>query len=162
MDAKTIKTPDTLPWIPPGKPKDESFNKFVHKKGSIASRINAEVIHQENNPFSFKRNICSCRRLPQRRLHWHPLYGTYRRRFWAKCPLHQTQVLLLIPFKDSKGGVFSIWNSTDHFFPRSRKCRGADLRGQGEPARENPADLWGGRECWGFHKYSVIQRDCGL
>ena len=43
MDAKTIKTPDTLPWIPPGKPKDESFNKFVHKKGSIASRINAEV-----------------------------------------------------------------------------------------------------------------------
>ena len=30
---------------------------------------------------------------------------------------------------------------TDHFFPRSRKCRGADLRGQGEPARENPADL---------------------
>ena len=48
MDAKTIKTPDTLPWIPPGKPKDESFNKFVHKKGSIASRINAEVSHQEN------------------------------------------------------------------------------------------------------------------
>ena len=45
MDAKTIKTPDTLPWIPPGKPKDESFNKFVHKKGSIASRINAEVSH---------------------------------------------------------------------------------------------------------------------
>ena len=45
MDAKTVKTPDTLPWIPPGKPKDESFNKFVHKKGSIASRINAEVSH---------------------------------------------------------------------------------------------------------------------
>ena len=57
MDAKTIKTPDTLPWIPPGKPKDESFNKFVHKKGSIASRINAEVIHQENDLYSFKRNI---------------------------------------------------------------------------------------------------------
>ena len=48
MDAKTVKTPDTLPWIPPGKPKDESFNKFVHKKGSIASRINAEVSHQKN------------------------------------------------------------------------------------------------------------------
>ena len=48
MDAKTVKTPDTLPWIPPGKPKDESFNKFVHKKGSIASRINAEVSHKEN------------------------------------------------------------------------------------------------------------------
>ena len=48
MDAKTVKTPDTLPWIPPGKPKDESFNKFVHKKGSIASRINAEVSHQQN------------------------------------------------------------------------------------------------------------------
>ena len=54
MDAKTIKTPDTLPWIPPGKPKDESFNKFVHKKGSIASRINAEVSHQENHTYSPK------------------------------------------------------------------------------------------------------------
>ena len=54
MDAKTVKTPDTLPWIPPGKPKDESFNKFVHKKGSIASRINAEVSHQQNYSYSPK------------------------------------------------------------------------------------------------------------
>ena len=57
MDAKTVKTPDTLPWIPPGKPKDESFNKFVHKKGSIASRINAEVSHRGNHSYSPKHDL---------------------------------------------------------------------------------------------------------
>ena len=43
MDARETATPEVLPWLPPGKPQDESFNKFAHKKGSIASRINAEV-----------------------------------------------------------------------------------------------------------------------
>lgn len=43
MDARTLKTPETLPWIPPGKPQDGSSNKFAHKKGSIASRINEQV-----------------------------------------------------------------------------------------------------------------------
>ena len=43
MDAREAKTPEVLPWIPPGRPQDESPNKFAHKKGSIASRLNAEV-----------------------------------------------------------------------------------------------------------------------
>ena len=43
MDAKQLQTPETLPWIPPGQPKEDTFNKFAHKKGSIASKINAEV-----------------------------------------------------------------------------------------------------------------------
>jgi hypothetical protein len=29
-----LTTPELVPWIPPGKPKDETFNNFAHKKNS--------------------------------------------------------------------------------------------------------------------------------
>ena len=42
-------TPDTLPWIPPGKPKEETFNKFAHKKGSLASRAEEEAASKKGS-----------------------------------------------------------------------------------------------------------------
>ncbi|XP_023348665.1 uncharacterized protein LOC111717397 [Eurytemora carolleeae] len=41
--AANAKTPETIPWIPPGQSQEESSNKFAHKKGSIAKQINEEV-----------------------------------------------------------------------------------------------------------------------
>ena len=43
VNARKHDTPDVLPWIPPGQSIEETTNKFAHKKGSIASKINAEV-----------------------------------------------------------------------------------------------------------------------
>ena len=121
MDAKTIKTPDTLPWIPPGKPKDESFNKFVHKKGSIASRINAEVIHQENDLYSFKRNIfyvAGCRKEGFTGIHCTELIGDDSEQ---SVDLIRLRFLLLIPFRDPKGGVFFVCDRS--FFPKVEKVQ---------------------------------------
>ena len=44
VDARKHDTPEVLPWIPPGQTIDKTSNRFAHKKGSIASRINEEVL----------------------------------------------------------------------------------------------------------------------
>ena len=122
MDAKTIKTPDTLPWIPPGKPKDESFNKFVHKKGSIASRINAEVIHQENDLYSFKRNffyVAGCRKEGFTGIHCTELIGDDSEQ---SVHLIRLRFSLLIPL-DPKGGVFFRLKFDRSFFPKVEKVQ---------------------------------------
>ena len=52
VNARKHDTPDVLPWIPPGQSIEETTNKFAHKKGSIASKINAEVAAKKKNQTS--------------------------------------------------------------------------------------------------------------
>ena len=49
VNARKHETPEVLPWIPPGQSIEETNNKFAHKKGSIASKINAEVAAKKKN-----------------------------------------------------------------------------------------------------------------
>ena len=49
VNARNHETPEVLPWIPPGQSIEETTNKFAHKKGSIASKINAEVAAKKKN-----------------------------------------------------------------------------------------------------------------
>ena len=52
VNARNHETPDVLPWIPPGQSIEETTNKFAHKKGSIASKINAEVAAKKKSILS--------------------------------------------------------------------------------------------------------------
>ena len=52
VNARKHETPEVLPWIPPGQSIEETTNKFAHKKGSIASKINAEVAAKKKNQTS--------------------------------------------------------------------------------------------------------------
>ena len=55
VDARLRDTPEVLPWIPPGQAIEETTNKFAHKKGSIASKINAEVLAKKKQGSSPER-----------------------------------------------------------------------------------------------------------
>ena len=38
-----IATPDLVPWLPPGKTKEETFNSFAHKKNSGVYDLSASM-----------------------------------------------------------------------------------------------------------------------
>ena len=65
-----IGTPDLVPWLPPGKTKEETFNSFAHKKNSgvydlsasaqandkIWSTSNSKKFSTESSPWSIRWN----------------------------------------------------------------------------------------------------------
>ena len=47
-----IGTPDLVPWLPPGKTKDETFNSFAHKKNSGQYDLSASMQQQPGQVWS--------------------------------------------------------------------------------------------------------------
>ena len=68
--ANKLSTPALIPWMPPGKPKERSFNSLVHKKNSgvydltesqalkngIWSTKNSKKFSTDSSPWSIRWN----------------------------------------------------------------------------------------------------------